>query len=186
MKIKLLIALVAFAPTLVIAQAMGNCYLSQAKPPVMPPVQTNPALQMGKIGDEEECKPIISGHTNTSNPSQESIINKEANANAGSKKSVDPTTSVGIVSDQRLKREITPIALTSNGIQLYSYKYLWSDEVYVGVMAQDLLGNQQWNDAVLTSNTGYYTVDYSKLGLQMMPLGQYQLQQQQSNVAIAN
>jgi len=185
MKIKLLIAFAALAPTIVLAQGIGNCYSPQAKPPVMPPAQTNPPSQMGKMGDEEECKPITFGNANTSNPSQASIINQEAIANAGSKKSADPTTSVGTVSDQRLKRDITPIALTSNGIQLYSYKYLWSDEVYVGVMAQNLLSNPKWKDAVITSNTGYYKVDYSKLGLQVMTLGQYQLQKQQSNVAVA-
>jgi hypothetical protein len=39
---------------------------------------------------------------------------------------------------------------------------------------------------VITSNTGYYKVDYSKLGLEMMTLGQYQLLQQQTKVAAAN
>ena len=185
MKIKLLIALVTLAPSLVIAQAMGNSNSPQAKPPVIPPAQTNPPSQTGRMRDEEQRKPITSGNASTSNPSQESIIKKEQSTNTGSKKSADPT-SVGIVSDQRLKRDMTPIAVTSNGIQLYSFKYLWSDEVYVGVMAQDLLKNSQWKEAVLTSNTGYYKVDYSKLGLQMMSLEQYQLQQQLTNVAVAN
>jgi hypothetical protein len=185
MKIKSLIALVAFAPTVVLAQVIGNCYSSQAMPPVMPPAQTNQQSQMGKMGNEEECKLITPVNTSTSSPSQSSILKDEESTKAGSKKATDPITSVGTVSDQRLKRDITPIALTSSGIQLYSYQYLWSDEVYVGVMAQDLLSNPQWKDAVITSNTGYYKVDYSKLGLQMMTLGQYQLQQQQSNVAVA-
>ena len=190
MKIKSLIALAAFAPTLVLAQANlpSGGVSSSGKPPVMPPAQTTPPPQMGKMGDAEQRKPITPGNANTSNPSQASILKNEESTgksgSVGSKKSADPT-SVGTVSDQRLKRDITPIALTSNGIQLYSYQYLWSDEVYVGVMAQDLLSNPQWKDAVITSNTGYYKVDYSKLGLQMMTLGQYQLQQQQSNVAVA-
>jgi hypothetical protein len=186
MKIKSLIALAAFAPTVVLAQAIGNPNPSQAKPPVMPPAQTTPPSQMGKMGNEEQRKPVTPSSTSTSNPSQSSTINKGASASTGSKKSSNPTTSVGTVSDQRLKRDITPIALTSNGIQLYSFEYLWSDEVHVGVMAQDLLSNAQWKDAVITSNTGYYKVDYSKLGLQMMTLGQYQLLQRQTKVAVAN
>jgi hypothetical protein len=185
MKIKSLIALAALAPTLVLAQVIGNPNSSQAKPPVMPPAQTAPPPQMGKMGDAEQRKPITPGNANTSNPSQSSIINKETSTNTGSKKSADPT-SVGIPSDQRLKRDIHQFTSMPNGIKLYSFKYLWSDDVYVGVMAQDLLSNAQWKDAVITSNTGYYKVDYSKLGIQMMTLGQYELQQQQSNVALAN
>jgi hypothetical protein len=185
MKIKSLIALAALVPTLVLAQVIGNPNSSQAKPPVMPPAQNTPPPQMGKMGDAEQRKPIIPGNANTSNPSQSSIINKETSTNTGSKKSADPT-SVGIPSDQRLKRDIHQFTSMPNGIKLYSFKYLWSDDVYVGVMAQDLLSNAQWKDAVITSNTGYYSVDYSKLGIQMMTLGQYQLQQQQSNLAVAN
>jgi hypothetical protein len=186
MKIKLIIALVALTPTLVLAQTnLPSGVSSTGKPPAMPPAQTNPPAQMGKMGDIEQRKPVTPGNTSTSNPSQASILKDEESTKTGSKKSANPATSVGTVSDQRLKRDITPIALTSNGIQLYSYQYLWSDEVYVGVMAQDLLNNPQWKDAVITSNTGFYKVDYSKLGLQMMTLGQYHLQQQQSIVAVA-
>ena len=186
MKIKSLIALAALAPTIVLAQVIMNSNSSQAKPPVMPPAQTAPPPQMGKMGDAEQRKPVTPGNANTSNPSQASIINKETSTNTGSKKSADPT-SVGMErSDQRLKRDIHQLTTMPNGIKLYSFKYLWSDEVYVGVMAQDLLSNSQWKDAVITSNTGYYKVDYSMLGLQMMTLGQYQLQQQQSKVAVSN
>ena len=77
-------------------------------------------------------------------------------------------------SDQRLKRDITPVAVTDSGIQLYSFKYLWSDQVYVGVMAQELLNNPQWKDAVITKQNGFYAVNYSKLGFEMMTLEQYQ------------
>ena len=85
-------------------------------------------------------------------------------------------------SDRRLKRDIAPIAVTDSGIQLYSFKYLWSDQVYVGVMAQDLLKNPQWKDAVITKQNGFYAVIYSKLGLEMMTLEQYQ---QYNTVALA-
>jgi|APCry1669189070_1035195.scaffolds.fasta_scaffold55049_2 hypothetical protein len=77
-------------------------------------------------------------------------------------------------SDQRLKRDIAPIAVTDSGIQLYSFKYLWSDQVYVGVMAQDLLKHPQWKEAVITKQNGFYAVNYSKLGLEMTTLEQYQ------------
>lgn len=175
MEFKLLIALVALAPTLVLAQIIGNSNSSQAKPPGMPPVPTTPPSQMAKVGDADQRKPISPSNSVTPTPAK----------NVESKKSTDPT-SVGTVSDQRLKRDIHQLTTMPNGIKLYSFKYLWSDDAYVGVMAQDLLSNPQWKDAVITSNTGYYSVDYNKLGIQMMTLGQYQLQQQQSNVAVAN
>jgi len=102
----------------------------------------------------------------------------------------DPTTGGGCnwyypytcySSDIRLKRDIVLLGQTEQGIKLYSFKYLWSDQVYVGVMAQDLLENPKWQDAVITNPTGYYSVNYSKLGLEMMTLEQYQ---QVSTVAI--
>jgi len=42
-------------------------------------------------------------------------------------------------SDERLKRDITLIARLSNGLGVYRYRYLWSDRVYIGVMAQEML-----------------------------------------------
>jgi hypothetical protein len=84
-------------------------------------------------------------------------------------------------SDIRLKRDIVLLGQTEQGIKLYSFKYLSSDQVYVGVMAQDLLENPKWQDAVITNPTGYYSVIYSKLGLEMVTLEQYQ---QQSTVAL--
>jgi hypothetical protein len=95
----------------------------------------------------------------------------------------DPTTGGGCnfyypytcySSDIRLKRDIVLLGQTDKGIKLYSFKYLSSDQVYVGVMAQDLLENPKWQDAVITNPTGYYSVIYSKLGLEMVTLEQYQ------------
>ena len=77
-------------------------------------------------------------------------------------------------SDIRLKRDIVLLGQTEQGIKLYSFKYLSSDQVYVGVMAQDLLENPKWQDAVITNPNGYYSVIYSKLGLEMVTLEQYQ------------
>jgi hypothetical protein len=92
-----------------------------------------------------------------------------------------PPTNGGTGSDIRLKRDIVLLGQTEQGIKLYSFKYLSSDQVYVGVMAQDLLENPKWQDAVITNPTGYYSVNYSKLGLEMVTLEQYQ---QQSTVAL--
>jgi hypothetical protein len=70
----------------------------------------------------------------------------------------------------RLKRDISPLGRTEEGIQLYRFKYLWSGQEYVGVMAQDLLETHPW--AVSIDRSGFYMVDYDKLGLEMLTFGE--------------
>jgi hypothetical protein len=68
-------------------------------------------------------------------------------------------------SDRRLKRNIAKVGVPDGDIDLYRYQYLWSDEEYVGVMAQDLLGIRP--DAVVQRDDGYLAVDYAKLGTKL-------------------
>ncbi len=70
-----------------------------------------------------------------------------------------------ILSDRRLKRDTRPIATLQNGLQLYSFRYIGDDVFYVGVMAQDLLKQAEFKDAVRTTSDGVYVVNYEKLGL---------------------
>jgi hypothetical protein len=79
-------------------------------------------------------------------------------------------------SDIRLKRDIHLLATLDNGLKIYSFKYLWSDTAYVGVMAQDLLANSAWRDAVVTMPNGFYAVNYEELGLRMVTLDQWREQ----------
>jgi hypothetical protein len=72
-------------------------------------------------------------------------------------------------SDRRLKKDVVYLTTLENGIKLYSFKYIWSDESYVGVMAQDLLLASA-HRTVVTLTQGYYVVDYKLLGLQMITL----------------
>lgn len=81
-------------------------------------------------------------------------------------------TGGGAPSDIRLKRSITPLLRTADGIQLYSFQYLWSDQVYVGVMAQDLVATHP--EALSIDSFGFYHVDYDKLGLQMLTLEEWE------------
>ena len=69
-------------------------------------------------------------------------------------------------SDIRLKRDIVELARLDNGLGLYRYRYRWSDETYVGVMAQEVA--EIVPDAVLLGADGYLRVDYSRLGLRLM------------------
>lgn len=73
-------------------------------------------------------------------------------------------------SDRRLKRDMTLLATLANGMKIYSFRYTWSDTVYVGLMAQDLLLNRDWRHAVVRQANGFYAVNYGALGLRMTTL----------------
>ncbi|MDQ2954116.1 MAG: tail fiber domain-containing protein, partial [Pseudomonadota bacterium] len=71
-----------------------------------------------------------------------------------------------VISDIRLKRDIVLLARLANGIGLYRYRYLWSDIVYVGVIAQEVLSIVP--KAILIAADGYFRVDYVRLGLRLL------------------
>jgi len=64
-------------------------------------------------------------------------------------------------SDMRLKRDIEFIE-ERNGLNIYTFKYLWDDVKRTGVMAQEIL-KSKWKDAVMQDKNGYYMVDYGML-----------------------
>jgi hypothetical protein len=78
----------------------------------------------------------------------------------------------GGISDIRLKRDIVFIERMANGLGLYRYRYLWSEETYVGVMAQEVAETRP--DAVMTGPDGYMRVLYRKLGLKLMTLDEWE------------
>ena len=78
-----------------------------------------------------------------------------------------------IPSDRRLKTNITHLHTLENGIKLYSFIYIWGGPTYVGVMAQDLL--HTYPEAVLIGTDGYYRVDYTVLGLEMVELADWHI-----------
>lgn len=65
-------------------------------------------------------------------------------------------------SDRALKHDIAEVGRLPNGLKLYSYRYLWSDTAFVGVMAQDVARVDP--DAVVRGKNGYLRVDYDRLG----------------------
>src|SRR5262249_19735401 len=58
----------------------------------------------------------------------------------------------------RLKRDIALIEHLDNGLGLYRFRYVWSDESYVGVMAQEVAAVAP--EAVMVGPDGYLRVDY--------------------------
>jgi hypothetical protein len=68
-------------------------------------------------------------------------------------------------SDRRLKRDVVLLGDARNGIAFYRFKYTWSDQVYVGVMAQQVAAIVP--EAVHPGADGFLRVDYNRLGLRM-------------------
>jgi len=64
-------------------------------------------------------------------------------------------------SDERLKENIIRLGV-KNGLNIYSYNYIWDRVKRTGVMAQEVL-QTQYKDAVTTDVNGYYMVNYSRL-----------------------
>jgi hypothetical protein len=61
----------------------------------------------------------------------------------------------------RLKKDIK-FKEVKNGLNIYSFKYVWSGVLQVGVMAQEIL-TTDYSEAVSVDKNGYYMVDYDKL-----------------------
>ncbi len=77
------------------------------------------------------------------------------------------------ISDARLKRDIALVGRSADGLGLYRYRYLWSDTVYVGVMAQEVALIHP--DAVVRDALDdYLCVDYGRLGMRLMTLPEWE------------
>jgi opacity protein-like surface antigen len=75
-------------------------------------------------------------------------------------------------SDKRLKRDVALLSRREDGVGIYRYRYLWSDEVYVGVMAQEVA--RIVPDAVVCGSDGFMRVNYRRLGLRLMKLYEWE------------
>jgi hypothetical protein len=70
-------------------------------------------------------------------------------------------------SDERLKRDIVPVG-EENGFHIYRFRYVWSDEEYIGVMAQEVQRIRP--DAVVVDSEGLLRVNYHKIGVALRRL----------------
>ena len=77
-----------------------------------------------------------------------------------------------LFSDRRFKTDIVQVGVLRAGIPLYRFRYLWSKEVHVGVMAQDVLPIVP--EAVTSDAAGFMRVDYACLGTRFMSLAEWQ------------
>jgi hypothetical protein len=88
---------------------------------------------------------------------------------------VDGICEVGVFfgSDRRLKRDIVLLTRLTNSIGLYRFRYLWSDTVYVGVMAQEVA--EIAPEAVTRGTDGFLRVNYERLGLRLLTLNEWRV-----------
>jgi hypothetical protein len=75
------------------------------------------------------------------------------------------------ICDIRLKRDVAQVSRVAVGIDLYRYRYLWSDTIHVGVMAQEVAAVMP--EAVRRGVDGYLRVDYARLGLRVRTWDQW-------------
>lgn len=68
-------------------------------------------------------------------------------------------------SDARLKHDIDDPKTLDNGIRLHAFSYLGDERRFVGVLAQELLADDRFAQAVSVGADGFYRVDYAALGL---------------------
>jgi outer membrane immunogenic protein len=106
-----------------------------------------------------------------SGPWQGGYVGGQAGGAWGLSTGANYSATVFPVSDVRLKRDVTLLGRLDDGLGIYRYKYLWSDTVYVGVMAQEVALIRP--DAVVRDRLdSYLRVDYGRLGLQLMTLAE--------------
>jgi hypothetical protein len=77
--------------------------------------------------------------------------------------SLDPKRPGCCLSDIRLKHDIVKLGTLGNGIGVYHFRYHWSDQAYVGVMAQEV--EQIMPEAVARGGDGYLRVNYDRVGV---------------------
>jgi outer membrane immunogenic protein len=80
----------------------------------------------------------------------------------GSSANANYDSSIVLDSDIRLKRDVTLLGRRSDGLGIYAYKYLWSDAVHIGVMAQEVALIHP-AAVVRDELTGYMAVNYGML-----------------------
>ena len=72
----------------------------------------------------------------------------------------------GVLSDVRLKENITKTGVSESGIPIYTFSYKNENQVWSGTMAQDLIKMGR-EDAVTITDNGYYAVYYDMIDVDM-------------------
>lgn len=104
----------------------------------------------------ESKNPLV--HFRASTNDEYGLTSTSAHQVTAGAKIIIPTDA--FYSDIRLKTDIVRLGALPSGLPVYSYKYLWSSETFVGVLAQE--ARLMFPDAVKEIE-GFLAVDYSKI-----------------------
>ena len=115
---------------------------------------------------DEWFKPIV----------QSNLISTRAQASRVGALGTTPTRRAQQLSDARLKRNVVRVGKLDNRVVLYRFNYLDSSDVYVGVIAQEVLALVP--EAVIIGEDGFMRVNYERLGTRMMTWDEWQKQRE--------
>ena len=121
------------------------------------PTQQNVAMQQGTAG------PDMLGAATATGQYNQGIYNANQAANAGMVGGLGQMgMAAAMMSDRRLKTNIQLIGKHDNGMNIYSWDYVWGEHSR-GVMADEV--EEIMPEAVVMHPTGFKMVNYSMLGL---------------------
>jgi hypothetical protein len=128
----------------------------------LPARWTRPVVQSIVVPAHAAASPANSSTTRTTASTTTPIGTSVTTATTGT----TGISTTNVPSDRRLKRDVAAVGHCSAGFALYRYRYVWSDQLYVGVMAQDV--QKAAPAAVHCGEDGYLRVDYERLGLRLV------------------
>ena len=95
-------------------------------------------------------------------------IRMKARACYGSRKKANNAMAAAMMSDIRMKENISQTGVSPSGIPVYQFNYKGDSTKYSGTMAQDLI-KLGMNDAVSKMDNGYYGVHYNMIDVDFLP-----------------
>ena len=125
----------------------------------------NPAMTM--MGMTPEMSGVMMPGGDGAKPLAAEAMKKKSLAEGwgGAGAAANAVNAVTAMSDIRLKEKIEKAGKSPSGIPIYVFSYIGDNRRYEGAMAQDLIS--MGIDAVETQESGYYSVDYSKIDVDM-------------------
>ena len=95
-------------------------------------------------------------------------IRMKARACYGSRKKANNAMAAAMMSDIRMKENISQTGVSPSGIPIYQFNYKGDNKKYSGTMAQDLI-KLGMKDAVSKMDNGYYGVHYNMIDVDFLP-----------------
>ena len=95
-------------------------------------------------------------------------IRMKARACYGTRKKANNAMAAAMMSDIRMKENISQTGVSPSGIPIYQFNYKGDTTKYSGTMAQDLI-KLGMNDAVSKMDNGYYGVHYNMIDVDFLP-----------------